>query len=117
MIPMNQSDALKIPYLVVVRRSVEAGELLGVPVAIVVALVGVPAAGQDVLPVGRGADVGPQGDGVCPGGRGVQPALRGADHPQVLFVFAVVDPPAVVITVAQGRLRPHTAHVIHPYGA
>ena len=94
----------------------EPGELLGVPVAIV-ALVWVPAAGQDVLPVGRGADVGPKGDGVGSGGCRVQPAFRGADHPQVLLVFAVVYPPAVVITIGQGRLRPLAAHVIHPYGA
>jgi hypothetical protein len=112
----SHDPATESPYLVVVRGPVEPGQLLGVPVA-VVALVGVPAAGQDALPVGRGADVGPQGHGVGPGGRGVQPALGGAHHAQVLFVFAVVHPPAVVITVAQGRLRALAAHVVHPYGA
>lgn len=91
------------PYPVVVRRPLEPGDLPGVSIAMI-APAGAPAAGQDVLPVGRGADVGPHGEGVGSGGCGVQPALRSADHPQVLGVFAVVHPPAVVRTVPQGLL-------------
>lgn len=40
--------------------------------------------------------------------------LRAADHPQVFSVRAVIDPPAVRLTLCDGGLRALAAHVVQP---
>lgn len=92
----------KLLYLVVVV-SLEPGVLLWVSVSII-AISWMPTGGHRALPLRCGAAVGPGGGGVASADCLIQPALSGADHPQVFRVFTVIHPPTVVFAVLQGLL-------------
>lgn len=105
---------MRLPYLVV---SLEPGGLVLMSVSIV-AIPRLPAGGHQALPLRRRAAVGPgSSGGVTSSGCRVRPLLRGAHHPQVLAVFAVIHPPTVVFAVFQRLLCAVAAYVIHPYWA
>lgn len=81
----------------------EPGDLLWMSVSII-AISWMPAGDHRALPLRCSAAIGPGGGGVASAGCLIQPALRGAHHPQVFRVFTVIHPPTVVFAVLQGLL-------------
>lgn len=102
-------------YLVLMV-SWEPGNLIWMSISII-AVSWMPAARDVALPLRCRAAIGPGSSGVASAGCLIQPAPRGAHHPQVFRVFTVIHPPTIVFAVLQGLLRAVTTYIIHPYWA
>lgn len=80
----------------------------------VIAISWLPACGHEALPLRSRAAIGPGRCGRASTGCLILSALRGAHHPQIFRVFAVVHTPAIVFAVFYGLLCSFATHIIHP---